>query len=290
MDKNKIDKKAIGKRIRNIRINNGYTSQEFGTLIDGSSKSSVSGWENGFNLPNKARLLKIAEIGNCTIDELLYGSFEEYVVSTLKSILGIELKTPFLYYFIDRLKKKNITYGEDTKIYFEYRDLGVLPDKLGLRPLIYQPIYLMHSEYPIYTAYFSGSEQEILFFLYADIQKNLLHIIPNFMLDTTINYTNTIIGNLKNPEKLIIFLKNIYELGFKNTAISIISYTIEYLSDHNGTVTRYTPKENITYLEFSVDEQCFIENSVHKSDYKIFEPFRKELIKEILYQRTYNNI
>lgn len=42
----KIDKKEVGRRIRKIRINKGYTLEAFGKLFQ-TDKSNVHRWENG---------------------------------------------------------------------------------------------------------------------------------------------------------------------------------------------------------------------------------------------------
>lgn len=52
--------------------------EEFGNKV-GSGKSNVSRWERGENIPNSITLKKIAELGNITVDELLYGSFKNVV-------------------------------------------------------------------------------------------------------------------------------------------------------------------------------------------------------------------
>lgn len=67
-----IDKKAIGKRIKQIRITKGYTMESFGKLF-GATKSNVQKWEKGFTLPNKERLAGISKIADISINELLYG-------------------------------------------------------------------------------------------------------------------------------------------------------------------------------------------------------------------------
>lgn len=85
------NKKLVGKRIQAIRLEKGLTLDEFGKLI-GASKSSISEWESGKHLPpaksiisrwekgamlpNSSRLERVAELGNITINELLYGNNE----------------------------------------------------------------------------------------------------------------------------------------------------------------------------------------------------------------------
>lgn len=84
----KPNKKLVGKRIQAIRLNRGLTLEQFGELI-GASKSSISEWESGKHLPpaksiisrwekgvmlpNNSRINKIAQLGNLTVNELLYG-------------------------------------------------------------------------------------------------------------------------------------------------------------------------------------------------------------------------
>lgn len=64
--------KEVGDKIKSIRMNLGKTLEEFGKLFDPpASKGVVSNWENGYNLPNNNRLLKIAKLGNVTVEELL---------------------------------------------------------------------------------------------------------------------------------------------------------------------------------------------------------------------------
>ena len=68
----KIDKKAVGARIRAIRLDRGMTMVELGELLS-APQGAVSNWERGENLPNKHRLKKIAAIANISVQELLHG-------------------------------------------------------------------------------------------------------------------------------------------------------------------------------------------------------------------------
>lgn len=66
-----MDKKAIGEKIKELRLNKGMTLEEFGKLFN-ASKSNVRQWEIGNNLPNRERLKTIAKIGDMTVEQLLY--------------------------------------------------------------------------------------------------------------------------------------------------------------------------------------------------------------------------
>ena len=85
-----IDLKETGQRIRDIRQQHNYTMDEFGELLDNASKGTVNHWERGDNLPNKSRLEKIALLGKITTDELLYGSYEQYVIRLIHQFLDNE--------------------------------------------------------------------------------------------------------------------------------------------------------------------------------------------------------
>lgn len=80
-----IDKKAVGSRIKQIRTNKGYTLESFGKLF-GASKSNVQKWETGFTLPNKERLASISKIADMTVNELLYGSIDEFLNNNLEQL------------------------------------------------------------------------------------------------------------------------------------------------------------------------------------------------------------
>ena len=80
------DKEAIGKRIKDIRRKTGDNMREFGERIalkldlskeNAPSDSIVSRWEKGKSIPNPERLKAIADIGNTSVQELLYGNQDE---------------------------------------------------------------------------------------------------------------------------------------------------------------------------------------------------------------------
>lgn len=81
-----VNKKAVGSRIKQIRMNKGYTLEAFGKFFN-ASKGNVQQWENGVSLPNKERLANISKIADMTVNELLYGSLDEFLDNNLVSIL-----------------------------------------------------------------------------------------------------------------------------------------------------------------------------------------------------------
>lgn len=69
-----VDTKDVGVRIKNIRHSLDLNLEQFASLIDRTAnRSTVRNWENGMNLPKATRLVKIARLGNITVDYLLTG-------------------------------------------------------------------------------------------------------------------------------------------------------------------------------------------------------------------------
>ena len=72
----KEEMQQVGERIKQIRFDNSMDQSTFGNQFNPpASASNVSRWERGINLPSKKRLIKIAELGNVSMDFLLHGSF-----------------------------------------------------------------------------------------------------------------------------------------------------------------------------------------------------------------------
>lgn len=84
----KIDKKEVGRRIRQIRTSKGFTLESFGKLF-GAGKSNVRTWENGISLPNKDRLYNISKIAGITVNELLYGNIEKDVEELYQRLIKL---------------------------------------------------------------------------------------------------------------------------------------------------------------------------------------------------------
>lgn len=101
-----IDKANFGERVRSIRLSLGMSQEEFGLKMENkkrkenpANKAIVSSWERGISVPNPYRLKTISKLGGITVDELLYGSIEEFI-----SRVAIEE--------IDRLEQERIKNGD----------------------------------------------------------------------------------------------------------------------------------------------------------------------------------
>ena len=121
----KINKNAVGSRIKQIRLNKGYTLEAFGKLF-GAKKGNVQQWEKGISLPNKERIKNISKIADLTVNELLYGSIDEFLDNNLVSLLeyqtGNTIPSPEEYsiarlQFKKWLEDRNITLENIAYIY-----------------------------------------------------------------------------------------------------------------------------------------------------------------------------
>lgn len=109
-----INKKLLGRRIKDIRVNIcSATMEEFGKLVD-SGKSNVSRWERGENVPNDLTLKKIAELGNIPVDELLYGNPRDFAYNTIIQELNSYGK---LWYELSSMVKNEKEITDPTELY-----------------------------------------------------------------------------------------------------------------------------------------------------------------------------
>lgn len=86
MKLSKEDKKRLGVRIKELRLEKGMTTKEFGSLL-GATDSNITSWEKGRTSPNPERLKMISKIAEVSVNNLLYGSINERINLALKKLL-----------------------------------------------------------------------------------------------------------------------------------------------------------------------------------------------------------
>ena len=86
-----MDKKAVGEKIKEIRLNRGMTLKEFGNLFD-AAESIVLRWENGTSLPSKSRLKKLADLTGVSVSEFVSNHTGEKI-KEIRLSLGENLET-----------------------------------------------------------------------------------------------------------------------------------------------------------------------------------------------------
>lgn len=126
----KIDKIDVGERIRAVRTKLDLSMKEFADLI-GSKKSTVNSWERGLALPKREMLTIISEVGNTSVNELLFGDIEEYVHLILKNYFpdvllsrdekkdvystSVVLSDSDIQNIVNEVKKSNFSYDDEVK-------------------------------------------------------------------------------------------------------------------------------------------------------------------------------
>ena len=64
------ERELVGQRIKKVRKQCGLTMIEFGKALN-VTNVTVCRWENGQRMPNVFMILKIAKMGNMTVEEFL---------------------------------------------------------------------------------------------------------------------------------------------------------------------------------------------------------------------------
>lgn len=71
-----MDRQILGKNIKNRREERGITRTELAKRLN-MSPQGISSWENGRTEPRFAMMVKLADVLNCTVPDLLYGPIIE---------------------------------------------------------------------------------------------------------------------------------------------------------------------------------------------------------------------
>lgn len=82
----KVNNKEVGQRIKNIRLGLGESMDQFGSRFN-TSRGTINNWEKGRNLPNNKNLLLIAKLGNRTVDEILYGDYDTFLLFKIRDLI-----------------------------------------------------------------------------------------------------------------------------------------------------------------------------------------------------------
>lgn len=151
------DNNGLNERIKMIRVKKGLTMEEFGKQVLGANKSIVSKWEKGLTVPNNERLVKIAELGNISVSELLYGinpEIKEKVSKYTEEIMDTEIKEmhsqKYKLLYDPKFKRETIDYLVTRYNFNDLPDIGVKQDtKQLLDDILDKEIY--ERKYKPYT-------------------------------------------------------------------------------------------------------------------------------------------
>ena len=269
-----VNKEAVGKRILQIRKKYGYSMQKFGEIIDNAPKGSVNSWEKGVNLPNEKRLKQIATLGNMTLNELLYGSFKEYVDMLITEKLGIELPEEFTKTFYPLLEQKGFTYGDDIEIvrlvngFLTYHNLTTKETAIFYQPTAYSGDY--------FDGIIQKAESSILLCLAsAEQAPTPLHLSPAFETGQTAEVADFFhaLEKITVPHSNNYFTSGFLTLGLALRDSKVIVYGIDV---KQGTA-------QVIPYEYDCESDAYIQNE-HLT-YNRQDSFLREATKEAVYRK-----
>lgn len=267
-----LNKEDVGKRILQIRKKYGYSMQKFGEIIDNAPKGSVNSWEKGVNLPNEKRLKQIATLGNMTLNELLYGSFKDYVDMLIKEKLGIPFPEELANTFYPLIQQNGYTYGDDMDIvrlvngFMTYHNVATKETAIFYQPTAYSGDY--------YEGIIQKADYSVLVCkAYSDKEKNTLHLIPIF-------------GEEQNEERIDFFHaldkltlthnNNYFTSGFLTLGLS--------MKDSKLIFYRVDPKDCMAQIlpyEYDCDSDAYVLNE--DLNFSIQDGFLREATKEAVF-------
>ncbi|WP_367377825.1 helix-turn-helix domain-containing protein [Enterococcus gilvus] len=264
----KPDAIEVGKRIKKIRTDLGYSMSQFGELISDSPKTTVNNWERGINLPKEDKLKKMSLLGKVTTNELLYGTPEEFISTIIVEHFRLQLNPLFLKQIIAFLEKQKIDlYDEMSIIEFIQGivDSGSLVEQES-KYLSYTPIVGSDNLY-LATIIQNGEPTEPVLFVHVEKKKDCVHYLPYPFAE--------------NQSELF------YNVPELNKQLNIDYFTRQFplldIELNQSTIVYYGIKEkentaNIIEFRYNDEEKTFgVEGTVNNSD--IYEPFKIETKK-----------
>lgn len=266
--KMEINKKEVGKRIRDIRNSMDLSMEKFGKLIGDLPRSTVNNWERGINLPKQETLNRIAEVGYTTNEYLLYGDQENQYILDLLTKKARKIHPKLQKLILEEVKELNKV---DDKSLNRALDFFVV----NLIPPTEKDVFtfqLIDEEEHLYIGYTDHAKKPQIY-LHHDKKENVLHILPftfsSFPMDRLLVY-------LANEESLPYFAENIDKDMLEEF---IIMYSVAAQENE--------PKlYPLTYDE-TANAYIIKEVNIEKMDGKLYLPFVDEIKKELVFIQQY---
>lgn len=263
-----INKKEVGKRIRELRISMDLSMEKFGKLIGDLPRSTVNNWERGINLPKQETLNRIAEVGNTTNEYLLYGDQEnQYILDLLEKKAG-ELDSELQQVILAEVKEAKTADDNQLNRVLDFFAVNLIPptekDQFSFQLIDEgEQLYLGFSDH--------GKKPQL--YLQHDSKGKLLHIMPftfsSFSMDRLLVY-------LANEESLPYFSEQIDKRILEDF---LILYSISS-ADNEMKLYPLSYDKNAKAYDFK-------EKNIQKMDGHLYLPFIEEIEKEKLLNQKY---
>ncbi len=266
----KPNKKRVGERIKEIRTNLGYSMEEFGQLVGDSPRSSVNNWEKGVSIPKKEKLDKIALLGNRMPEKVLYGEADEYLYNLIEQNFGIRFSDSILLEIFEAIPPEKRKYDDImwlavAKYFIDNGTYGkrvghlVYTSMLGMPNLYagrYKNEFIEQSE--------SFNQLEIMYYIYAEVEKNRLHVIPFSLNEKNSKLFFEFPMYIENEGEHQVFTENFGEIGLTLEGSSIIYYGIDKNKEMKDIRSfQYNEKEN-NYLISETKDSIYLEMFVNE--------------------------
>ena len=98
---------SYGDKLAKLRKDNNYTQEQLAELLD-VSRQAISKWESGVAYPETEKLIKLAELYNCSIDFLINDETEEEVKPQENKDSEKPARNGFLNFCFERKSKKTV--------------------------------------------------------------------------------------------------------------------------------------------------------------------------------------
>ncbi|MTD40068.1 helix-turn-helix domain-containing protein [Erwinia sp. CPCC 100877] len=271
----KPNKTKVGERIREIRTKLGYSMDEFGKLLGDSPRSSVNNWEKGVSLPKKDKLEKIALLGNMMTDQVLYGKADEYLYDLIESNLGVKLSDNILYAIFESIPPEKRSYDDlmwltVAKYFIEHGTYGKVVGEITYSSMLGMPnLYAGRYKNEFIEQSESFNRQEIMYYVYAEVEKNTLHVTPFALNENNRKLFFSFPDYIENKEEHRIFTKNWGAIGLTLKDSFIIYYGINNQS----------MEEDIRAYRYEMDNLAYIRDQKNTN---YLPAFKDELKKEIV--------
>ena len=268
-----IDKKAVGAKIHKIRQQNGYSMEQFGKQIGNAPKGSVNSWEKGVNLPATERLELIALLGNTTVNELLYGSIEDYITNLVHTNLGIKLLNT-QNQLIDFILQAGYTYGDDIEILrFAKGVFNANHVITNIPSLFYLPISEPDNLFIGYLQKEKSDHNNIpYFYAFSDMKNHTLHLVP-FPLSNEVSKYYAYPEKILQPSEHDFFTSGLLSLKLQLRYLTILYYGIDIDE----------PCLKFTKLTYDIKSDSLMPCLIDSNDSDLYAPFMKCIEKELLY-------
>jgi transcriptional regulator with XRE-family HTH domain len=275
----KPNKTKVGERIREIRTKLGYSMEEFGKLLGDSPRSSVNNWEKGVSIPKRDKLEKIALLGNMMTDQVLYGKADEYLYDLIESNLGVKLSDNILYAIFESIPPEKRSYDDlmwltVAKYFIEHGTYGKVVGEITYSSMLGAPnLYAGRYKNEFIEQSENFNRQEIMYYIYAEVEKNTLHVTPFSLNENNKKLFFVFPDYLKKKEEHRIFTKNFETIGLTLKGSTIIYYGIDEKEVKKVIQTyRYEEKEDLYQLKPATTECLSL--------------FKEELEKEIAFLKN----